>query len=371
MVLTHRIVDHRHAFAAGDLAHPRDHVLAVVADHVGAAVRARELGLGLAPDGADHRGAEVLGPLAGDRADAACGGVEQDGLAGLHAIGPPQQVLRGHALEHHRRGLLVADAVRERDQAICGHQPALGVGADRRRGVGHALPRPQVAHPLAHGLDHAGAFEPRRERQLRRRIQTAAEIHVDVVQSDRRLPNQRLTGPGRPDVGVLEAQDLRSANLVHAHDTRHLILPLAGFTLRTYSELDRPPSQDERVPPTIRRPSAAASAAALVSRQQGVVCRKPAGPARDAGRSGRRRPGSRRRAATPARLSRMRGRCRRVPVNPARADAPAPGGRPARRAPSSAADRSVPGRRRRSRDRRPRPCPPPDGRPPTRSRAAP
>ena len=68
-----------------------------------AAVRPRELRLLRAADGADHGRAEVARPLAGDQPDAAGGRMDQHGVAGADLVGAPQQVLGGHALEHHRR----------------------------------------------------------------------------------------------------------------------------------------------------------------------------------------------------------------------------------------------------------------------------
>ena len=58
-------------------------VLARVEDDVVAAVGAGQLGLRVARDGADHGQAQQLGPLGDDQADAAGGGVQQDGVAGL------------------------------------------------------------------------------------------------------------------------------------------------------------------------------------------------------------------------------------------------------------------------------------------------
>ena len=87
-----------------------------------AAMRAGDLGLLLAADGADHGRAEMLGPLAHDQADAAGGGMDQDGVAGLHRIGFVQQIARGHAADHHRGGGALVDAVRQRDHARGRHK---------------------------------------------------------------------------------------------------------------------------------------------------------------------------------------------------------------------------------------------------------
>jgi hypothetical protein len=63
------------------------------------------------PGGGDQLQAQRLGPLAGDQAHAAGGGVEQHLVAGLQAFDRQrllQQVLRGQALEHHGRAGLEA-----------------------------------------------------------------------------------------------------------------------------------------------------------------------------------------------------------------------------------------------------------------------
>ena len=120
----------------------------------------RELRLLVAADGADHGGAEMLGPLAEDQADAAGRGVEQDGVAGLDLIGLADQVLRRQALQHHRRGGLVVDAVGQLQQAVGRDQPRFGIGAERRRAIGDAIAGLQVGDPGADFLDHAGASPP-------------------------------------------------------------------------------------------------------------------------------------------------------------------------------------------------------------------
>ena len=82
-VLADGVVDDRHFLAAGDLVDARDEILARVDDGVVAAMGLGELRLFVVADGADHGGAEMLGPLADDQADAARRGMDQDGLAGF------------------------------------------------------------------------------------------------------------------------------------------------------------------------------------------------------------------------------------------------------------------------------------------------
>ncbi|MCY1314593.1 hypothetical protein D9M70_652600 [compost metagenome] len=63
-------------------------------------------------DRADQLHSQGLGPLAGEGADAAGGGVEEDGFAALEREYLTQQVLHGQSFEHHRRRLLEADRIR-------------------------------------------------------------------------------------------------------------------------------------------------------------------------------------------------------------------------------------------------------------------
>ena len=159
-VLADGIVHHRHLLAAGDLLDAFDEILLGVNDRVGAAMGLGEFRLLLAADGADHGGAEMLGPLAEDQADAAGRGMQQNGVAGFDAIGLADQVLRGQALQHHRGRGLVVDAVGQLEQTIGRNQPRLGIGADRRRAVGDAITGLQIGDAGADFLDHAGASPP-------------------------------------------------------------------------------------------------------------------------------------------------------------------------------------------------------------------
>jgi len=127
----------------------------------------------------------------------------------------------GHALEHHRRRLSVVDAVRDGDQAIGRHQPFLGIGADRRVGVGDPVAGLELGDAGAHRLDHAGRFEADDSRQGTRRIEAGPMIDVDVIEPDRRLPNARLTRPWCADVDVLVFQHFGSAVLVDANGLGH------------------------------------------------------------------------------------------------------------------------------------------------------
>ena len=102
-------------------------------------MRAGNLGLRLAADGADHRCAKMLGPLADDQADAASGSMNQDAVARTHPIGLVQQITRGHATDHHRGRRAFVDAFRQRDHARGRHQPQFGIGPIGPRDATHAV----------------------------------------------------------------------------------------------------------------------------------------------------------------------------------------------------------------------------------------
>ncbi len=167
----------------------------------------------------------MLGPLAGDQADPAGGGVEQDGLARLYPEGPAQKVLRSHAFQHHRGCLLIADAIRQRYQAIRLDQARLGVTADWPR-IGNPFTDFDLGDPVADRLDHARTFLPRRERQGRRRIEPGTEVDIDEIQSDCCLPQADLARPRLADLDLFEAQRLGTADLMDSYHACHCFLPV-------------------------------------------------------------------------------------------------------------------------------------------------
>ena len=82
--LADAVIDHRAQLAAGDLLDLGDEILVAIENGVVRAVLLGELGLVLRADGADHVGAEMIGPLAGDQADAAGRRMDEDVVALLH-----------------------------------------------------------------------------------------------------------------------------------------------------------------------------------------------------------------------------------------------------------------------------------------------
>src|SRR5665213_1143340 len=226
-VLADRIVDYRQLLAAGDLVDPGNEILAAVKDRVVAAMRLGERRLFLAADRADHRRAEMLRPLAGDEPDPASGGVDEDRLARLYDMGAADEVPGGHALEHHRRGFAVGNAVGNRDQPVGRHHPLLAVGAERSAGIGDAVARLQPGDPGPDLLDDAAALaaEPARQRH---RVKPAALIGVDIVETDRLVLEPHLAGARLVDADLLPGKHVRAAGLLETDRLHHdMSLPKA------------------------------------------------------------------------------------------------------------------------------------------------
>ena len=173
-------------------------------------------------DGADDGRAEMLAPLAEDLPDAAGRGVDQDGVARLHAIGLAQQVLGSEALQHHRRRLLEADIIGQLDQMLDVDIARLGVGAGRRR-IGDAVADLEARDVGAERGDDAGALAAGNERQLCR-IEPGAEIDVEVIDADGVMADARLPGAGRGQLDLLQLQDFRTAGLMDADGAHDLSL---------------------------------------------------------------------------------------------------------------------------------------------------
>ena len=219
-VLADGVVDHGALLAAGDLRDALHEVLAGVDDGVVATMGFREFCFLVAADGADHGGAEMLGPLAEDEADAAGRGVQQNGVAGFHAIGLADQILRGQAFQHHGRCSLVIDAVRHLEQTIRRDHPRLGIGAHRRIAIGDAVAGLEVSDARADILDHAGALAAEPTRQLHR-VETGAIVDIDEVEADGGVADARLARARLADLDLLPDQNIGGTGFVKADGVRH------------------------------------------------------------------------------------------------------------------------------------------------------
>jgi hypothetical protein len=169
----------------------------------------------LARDRADDARTERAGPLAEQQPDTACGGVHQDGVARLHATGPVHQVLRRHALEHQRGRGLLADVVGQEHEVVHRKRPHRDVGSGRCARV-----RDPIAGTEPRRLaleDDARGFHADGRRRLDHGVESLADVDVDVVHADRRLPQPHLAPPGRRGVDPPHPEHLRPSERRRHH----------------------------------------------------------------------------------------------------------------------------------------------------------
>mmetsp|Transcript_885 Transcript_885/g.2059 ORF Transcript_885/g.2059 Transcript_885/m.2059 type:complete len:345 (-) Transcript_885:1610-2644(-) len=211
---THRVIDHLHAPAPGDLAHPGGEIdIAPVVDRVRRPVLQRQLAFLVAAGGGNQPQAEGACPLAGDQPDTARGGMEEHEVTRLQAAlrqRLAQQVLHGQALEHHCRAGLEVDGLGQLEHALGRHHARRRIGARRVAGIGGTVAGPQVADALAHRLDDARPFHAQAGRQ-RQRIGAVAVIDVDVVQPAGVVADADLARAGLAHLDVHPLQLLRAA----------------------------------------------------------------------------------------------------------------------------------------------------------------
>src|SRR5664279_5325133 len=151
---------------------------------------------------------------------AAGGGVDEaDGtLADL--VGAVDQILHGHALEHHAGGLFVTDVVGQLHRPVGRHQ-ALGRVTAERSHETDAVAHFQIGHART-DRDYVAGDERHADR---RRVHAHAEIAVDEIDAARMLLDLDLALPGRRDLHVLEDQSFGTAVFVNAHCRDHSFTP--------------------------------------------------------------------------------------------------------------------------------------------------
>jgi len=214
-VLADGIAHHRHAAALGQRYDGVDEILLGVDDGGIASMRTGDRGLLLGPDRADHVGAEVLGPLAEQDPDAAGRGMDQNMIAGSHRERGVNQIMRGDALGEDRRRERVRNCRRQRHQPIRRHQAQVGIGADRHRGIDHAIAGLAGTDRAAHRLDGAGRLHADRRGIGGKRIAAGAMLDIDIIQPDRGLPDEDFVRLRRWDIVRLVAQDRRRSRFHH------------------------------------------------------------------------------------------------------------------------------------------------------------
>ena len=90
-------------------------------------------------NGADDRRPKAFRPLAHNLSDAARGGMDQDRIACFDRIGLADQILCGHALQHHRRCRFIVDTVGNFDGCAGCHQAFFGIGPRGRPGISNPV----------------------------------------------------------------------------------------------------------------------------------------------------------------------------------------------------------------------------------------
>src|SRR5258708_13270489 len=116
-------------------------------------MRAGRFRLLVAADRADHPDTEMLQPLTGDEPNPAGSCMKQHRVTGLGAGNLAHEKLRGHALEHHRGALPVAQAVGKLDQNRRWNDARLLVRAGTATCTGDPVPAAPTANPSTSLLD--------------------------------------------------------------------------------------------------------------------------------------------------------------------------------------------------------------------------
>ena len=143
--------------------------------------------------------------MAGDEADAARRRVKQHHRLGADGKGLAKERAHRHALQHHGRGGLVADGVRQLHQPVGGDEALLGIAAEDA-GVRHAVAGLEIGDALPDGDHVARAFHADDGRKRRQRIEPRAIVDVDEIHADGALADQHLAGAGRADLDRLPDQ---------------------------------------------------------------------------------------------------------------------------------------------------------------------
>src|ERR1035437_1058974 len=167
-------------------------------------------GLGLGRPRADHAGAPPLRDATEEQADSPRGRVNEAGIALLQRIRGRREVVGGHALEHHRRGLPRGDALRNRNESARGDESLLRIRALRVDGR-DAVARLQPGDAWSDAFHDARDFDPRRERISRGLVEAEPKVDGDEVEADRLDADERLAFFRRRSGDVLEAQGLGPA----------------------------------------------------------------------------------------------------------------------------------------------------------------
>ncbi|MCR6699844.1 MAG: hypothetical protein NVV68_01110 [Dokdonella sp.] len=204
---------------------PLGEVVLRVVDHVVGAERAHQRDVARAAH-AGHLGAERLGDLHREAADAARRTVDQHLVAGAQAAGVAQTLQRGRRGDRQRGGFLEAQLSRlGRDQALLAHHDVVGQCAAAR--AEHVLADRPARDGAADRLDGAGEIDagahvggPAEPGRQPHHVRSAGHlVHVERVQRRGMHAHQhlvigrhRLADPGQPEhlAGAVAGMDHRA-----------------------------------------------------------------------------------------------------------------------------------------------------------------
>ena len=146
--------------------------------------------------------------------------MKHNGLARFHRMDAPQQILRGHAFEHRRRGEFIADAVRQIHHFFGGDIVGFGISADGAAAITYPLADLNAGDAVAQRIHHAGGFRAQAGRQ-RQRIKAGAMIGVDEVHADGSVLDPDLARARRRQIVIHILQNFSAAGLFEANGFDH------------------------------------------------------------------------------------------------------------------------------------------------------
>ena len=133
-------------------------------------------------------------------------------LATLQRMSVVQKIMCSHPLQHRRRGLLIADSGRNRNQPIRGHSRIFRIGSEQARPC-HAVSQFDRLHLRAHRRNNPGAFLPGHERQ-RSLVPSFAMITINKVHARSGQLHQCLVRLRLRDRQLHQFHHLRTTHLL-------------------------------------------------------------------------------------------------------------------------------------------------------------
>ena len=213
--LAHPVINHRQHFPAGDVAHTGGDIFLRIVDDMVATMGAGECCFFFRACRADDGGTQMLCPLAGNEANAACRRMPEDRLTLLYTECLAQKKLRGEALQHQGCCFLIAHAIRYFDTACRGNIMRFSICTDRTGRIGDAITHFEIGDAFAHRFNDACAFHADAGGKLNG-IEAGAVIGVDEVDADGFCPHGDFAGLRRAKLHLFQHHGFRPASLFDA-----------------------------------------------------------------------------------------------------------------------------------------------------------